>query len=368
MTPHRIDPFRIEIPQAELDELRQRLLATRWPDDLGDDWQRGTKPSALRTLVDYWANEFDWRAVEARLNGFEHVRVEVDAGAGPVWVHAMLAGDPAAPPLLLLHGWPDSFLRFEPLIARLGDRFRLVMPSIPGYGFSDRPLAAAGPIYAAEAFAQLLTALGHPVFDVHGGDIGSNIADHLAARHPDRVRRLHLTTIPTMRLGMLDPADRTPDEVAYSEWYADWTVKEGAYASEMRTKPQTIGAALSDSPAGLASWFLEKFHAWGDGDDPLELFGLEVLATNATLYWVTGTAASAARYYRETRIDGSAGRVTAPVAVAVFPGDIAVPPRVFADRYYDVQRWTIMPKGGHFPAWEVPELLAAELLAFFDAR
>jgi pimeloyl-ACP methyl ester carboxylesterase len=213
-----------------------------------------------------------------------------------------------------------------------------------------------------------MTELGHPVFDVHGGDIGGNIADHLAARHPDRLSRLHLTTIPTMRLGLLDPAERTPEEVAYSDWYTQWGNTEGAYALEMRTKPQTIGAALTDSPAGLGSWFLEKFHAWSDGDDPLEVFGLEVLATNATLYWVTNTAASAARYYRETRVDGPAGVVTAPVAVAVFPADIAVPPRVFAERYYDIQRWTVMPRGGHFPSWEVPQLLADDLRAFFTPR
>lgn len=360
-----IEPFAIDIPDAELDELRRRLRDTRWPDDLGDDWARGTKPSTLRTFVDYWADDFDWRAVEARLNGYEHVRVEVETPVGPTRIHAMLAGDPAAPPLLLLHGWPDSFLRFEPLIALLGERFRLIMPSIPGYGFSDRPRMPAGPIYAADTVAQLMTELGHPVFDVHGGDIGGSIADHLAARHPDRVARVHLTTIPTMRLGLLDAAERTAEEVAYSDWYTQWGNLEGAYALEMRTKPQTIGAALSDSPAGLGSWFLEKYHAWADGDDPLEIFGLEVLATNATLYWVTGTAASAARYYRETRVDGPAGAVTAPVAVAVFPADIAVPPRVFAERYYDIRRWTVMPRGGHFPAWEVPELLADDLIAFF---
>jgi len=362
-----IEPFTIDIPTAELDELQRRLRATRWPDDIGDDWERGTKPSALRTFVDYWAEKFDWRLVEARLNEYEQALVTVETEIGPTRVHAMLAGDTAAPPLLLLHGWPDSFLRFEKLIPLLADRFRLVMPSIPGYGFSDRPTApGAGPAWAADRFASLMTELGHPVFGVHGGDIGGNIADHLAARHPERVSALHLTTIPTMRLGLVAPQDQTPEEVEYAAWYAGWTVSEGAYASEMRTKPQTISASLTDSPAGLGSWFLEKYYAWSDGVDPLATFGLEVLATNATLYWVTGTAASAARYYKETRMAGPAGRAIAPLGVAVFPADIAVPPRTFVERFWDIQRWTVMPRGGHFPGWEAPELLADDLIAFFD--
>jgi pimeloyl-ACP methyl ester carboxylesterase len=361
-----IEPFTIDIPHAELEELRRRLRDTRWPDDVGDDWERGTRPSTLRTFLGYWAEEFDWRAVEARVNGYEHVRVDVETPAGPTRIHAMLAGDPAAPPLLLLHGWPDSFLRFEKLIPLLGDRFRLIMPSIPGYGFSDRPTApGAGPAWVADRMAGLMTELGHPVFGVHGGDIGSSIGDHLAARHPERVSKLHLTSVPTLRLGLVDPADLTPEERDYAAWYALWTRDEGAYASEMRTKPQTIAASLTDSPAGLGSWFLEKYRAWGDGDDPLEMFGLELLATNATLYWVTGTAASAARYYFETRMTGPAGFVSAPVGVAVFPGDISVPPRVFAERFYDVERWIELPRGGHFAAWEQPELLAEELRAFF---
>lgn len=357
------EPFEIHVPQAELDELQHRLRSTRWPDDVADDWDRGTAPSALHRLVDFWTHEFDWRAVETRLNGYEHVRVNVEGSR----VHAMLAGESTAPPLLLLHGWPDSFLRFEKLLPLLGDRFRLVMPSIPGYGFSDRPTApGAGPDWVADRMARLMTELGHPVFGVHGGDIGSGIADHLAARHPERVSGVHFTSIPSAKLATLDPAVLTPDEVEFGRAVATWTAEEGAYAALQRTKPQTLAASLADSPAGLASWFLEKFRAWTDVD-PFEVYGPELMATNAALYWLTGTAGSSVRYYYDARVTGSAGAVTAPAGAALFPADLLTAPRVFAERFYDIRRWTELDRGGHFAAWEQPELLADELRAFFDA-
>ena len=356
-----IEPFAIDIPQSELDELHRRLAATRWPDDVADDWERGTKPDALRRLVDYWTDEFDWRSVEARLNGFEHVRV--DAGGGRI--HLMLAGDPAAPPLLLLHGWPDSFLRFEKLIPLLADRFRLVMPSIPGYGFSDRPTApGAGPDRVADRLALVMTELGHPRFGVHGADIGGSIADHLAARHPDRVTGLHFTDVPYARVVGLDPAGLTLAEKAWIDEGDEWDATEGAYQLLQSTKPQTLAASLNDSPAGLASWFLEKFQGWGDGD-ALEVFGLETLVTNAALYWLTATAGSAARYYYDARRTKPPGMVSAPVAVAIFPHDILPAPRIVAERFYRVERWTEFPRGGHFDGWEAPDLLSGELIAFF---
>ncbi|MEP6844275.1 MAG: epoxide hydrolase [Pseudolysinimonas sp.] len=286
-----IEPFVVDVPRDELDELRRRIRATRWPDDVADDWQRGTKPSSLRRLLDYWAEEFDWPAVQARLNEYEQVMFQ---DADGVRVHAMLAGDPAAPPLLLLHGWPDSFLRFEELIPLLAGQFRLVIPSIPGYGFSDRPtVPGAGPDVIADRMARLMSELGHTIFGVHGGDIGAGIADHLAARHPERITGVHFTSVPLGRLQTVDPATLTPEEIEWSRTIARWTTEEGAYGSLQRSKPQTLAASLNDSPAGLASWFLEKYWAWSDhesSDDPLEIFGLERLATNTTLYWITGTA------------------------------------------------------------------------------
>lgn len=357
-----IEPFSIHVPQSELDELQRRLSATRWADDVGDDWERGTRPSALRALVEHWAGDFDWRAVEARLAAYEHVLVDTEGGR----IHALLAGDPAAPPLLLLHGWPDSFLRFEKLIPLLGDRFRLVIPSIPGYGFSDRPTGPMGPDLVADRMAQLMTALGFPEFGVHGGDIGAGIADQLAARHPDRVIGLHFTGIPPAKLASLDPAELTPAEAAYAKAGAEWRVREGGYIALQSTKPQTLAASLNDSPVGLASWFLEKYQAWTDGD-ALEVYGAELLATNATLYWVTGTAGSAARYYYDMPRAEKPGPVNAPTGAAIFPRDINPAPREFAERFYDIRRWTAFDRGGHFAAWEQPELLAGDIRAFFDS-
>jgi pimeloyl-ACP methyl ester carboxylesterase len=356
-----IERFVIDVPQAELDELRRRIRATRWPDHVADDGVRGTQPSALRRLLDYWAGEFDWRAVEARINGYEHIRVDVGGGR----IHAMLAGDPAAPPLLLLHGWPDSFLRFERMIPLLADRFRLVIPSIPGYGFSDRPTAPGmGPDQIADRMALLMTELGHPRFGVHGGDIGSGIANHLAARHADRVTGVHFTSNPSAPLFALALSDPMPEEAAWAAEFSRWNAEEGAYAQLQRTKPQTLAASLSDSPAGLASWFLEKYQAWVDGD-AIEALGLELLATNATLYWVTGTAGSSVRYYYDARLTPPPDRVDVRAGFAIFPRDIAPAPRSIAERSYRVERWAEPARGGHFAAWEQPELLADELREFF---
>ncbi|HEV7742540.1 MAG TPA: epoxide hydrolase, partial [Pseudolysinimonas sp.] len=190
-------PFTIDVPQAELDELRARLRATRWPDAVVDDWSQGTPPADLRRLVEFWADEYDWRAAEARLNVFDQVKVD--------GVHALRAGTPGATPLLLIHGWPDGFVRFERAIRFLAARFDLVIPSIPGYGFSDRPPTALGPAGVARQFAQLMTALGLERFGVHGADIGSQIAEQLTLQHPERVIGLHLGDVPLRRLRALPP-------------------------------------------------------------------------------------------------------------------------------------------------------------------
>jgi pimeloyl-ACP methyl ester carboxylesterase len=356
-----IEPFSIDIPQAELDELQHRLTATRWPDHIADDWERGTQPSALRRLIDHWTTEFDWRAVETRVNAHEQVLVDTAGGR----IHALLAGDRTAPPLLLLHGWPDSFLRFERLIPLLGDRFRLVIPSIPGFGFSDRPTGVMSPDLVADRMSQLMSALGHETFGVHGGDIGAGVADQLAARHPDRVTGLHFTGIPPAKLASVDPAILTPTEAAWAKAGLDWRAKEGGYIAEQSTKPQTLAAALSDSPAGLASWVLEKFQAWTDGD-ALEVYDPELLATNATLYWLTGTAGSSVRYYYDMLRAIPGGAVSVPMGAAIFPHDINPAPREFAERFYDIHRWTELDRGGHFAAWEQPQLLADDIRAFFD--
>jgi len=371
--PGAVTPFTIRIPDAELDELRRRIRATRWPAPMTDDWSLGTAPAELRRLLEHWGGDYDWRAAEARLNAIDQVQVAVPVGAGDetLRVHALLAGTPGSTPLLLIHGWPDGFIRFEAVLPLIAERFEIVVPSIPGYGFSEIPARAFGPTAVADAFAGLMSALGHERFVVHGADIGSSIAQQLAVRHPERVSALHLGEVPLRMVRSLDPAELDDAERELLARLQAWDAAEGAYSHLQRTKPQTLAASLNDSPAGLASWMLEKFRAWGDVDDSpgavFSRFSLDDLCTNLTIYWVTQTAGSAGRYYANTRLDTfDNSRVTAPTGAALFPKDILVAPRTTAERWFTVQRWTEMPSGGHFGPWEEPEAWAAELTAFAD--
>lgn len=349
-------PFTIDVPQTELDDLRVRLHATRWPDAVVDGWEQGTAPGALRRLVDFWADGFDWRAAEARLNAFEHVKVD--------GVHALRAGTPGATPLLLIHGWPDNFIRFERAIPLLAERFDLVVPSIPGYGFSDRPTEPLGPALVARRLAGLMSSLGFDGFGVHGADIGSQIAEQLTLQNPGRVIGLHLGDVPLRRLRALPPDQLDDDERAWTQAAQAWDAAEGAYAHQQRTKPQTIAAALNDSPAGLASWMLEKFESWTDDSSAI---AHDDLCTNLTIYWVTQTAGSAARYYYDARLaELDSGQVATPTGIAVFPKDLLTAPHHSAERWFNIQRFTDMPAGGHFGPWEEPQAWATEVIAFFD--
>jgi pimeloyl-ACP methyl ester carboxylesterase len=362
--------FTLEVPQDVLDDLHARLARTRFPDAVADDWERGTAPSVLRELAGYWRSGFDWRSAEARINALDHNRTTVDG----VGLHHVRAGSRGRPPLLLVHGWPDSFLRFDELVPLLADDFDLVVPSIPGYGLSDRPTTPgmdSGRI--AELFAGLMSRLGHERFAYHGGDLGSGIGEQLALRHPERLTALHLTDVPYWHLFAVDPATLAPEEQDFLSRGQEWLQREGAYALVQGTKPQSLAPALNDSPAGLAAWFLEKFRAWSDcGGDLWSRFTPDQLLTNLTLYWATETAGSAARLYYEgltasSDQHGPTGPVTVPTAVAIFPADIVPAPRSFAERWFNLQRWTDMPRGGHFAAWEEPALLADDIRTFVSS-
>ena len=364
-----ITPFRIDVPQAELDELRRRIAETRWPEPMADDWSLGTAPAELRRLLEHWGGAYDWRAAEARLNEIDQVQVTVPVqdGAG-TRVHTLRAGTPGATPLLLIHGWPDGFIRFEKALPLIAERFEIVVPSIPGYGFSEIPSRAFGPTAVAAALAGLMAALGHERFVVHGADIGSSIGQQLALRHPEKVSALHLGEVPLRMVRTLSSAELSDAERELLTKLEAWDAAEGAYSHQQRTKPQTLAASLNDSPAGLASWMLEKFHSWSDDHgDVFSRFSLDDLATNLTIYWVTQTAGSAARYYANTRLDTlDNARVTVPTGGALFPKDITRAPRATAERWFDVKRWTEMPSGGHFGPWEEPRAWSDELIAFAD--
>jgi pimeloyl-ACP methyl ester carboxylesterase len=371
-----VTPYSIEIPEETLVDLRRRLVQTRWLDAVeGAGWSQGTDPAYLRELCEYWLDDFDWREQERKLNALPHFTTKVD-GIGVHFVHARGRG-PDPFPLVLTHGWPSSFFELVKLIplltdpaahgAESEDAFDVVVPSMPGYGFSERPAQRFASARVPELWVALMQRLGYAHFGAHGGDIGGGVAARLGQRHPDAVAGIHVTNV----YGSIEDGDIPPTraEQEYLARQERWEREEGAYGELQATRPQTLGFALNDSPAGLAAWIVEKYRAWSDcGGDIERVFTKDELLTNITIYWATQTAASSFRPYWDARNDPGRPvwtRVRVPCGVAVFPRDIDVPPREFAERSYDVRRWTEMPRGGHFAAFEQPELLAADIRAFF---
>jgi pimeloyl-ACP methyl ester carboxylesterase len=350
------------VPDAVLDDLRSRLQNTRWPSAVeGQGWARGTDLDYLSELVDYWLNGFDWRAQEAALRRFSHERVVV-AGLSLHQIHER-AADENAVPVVLLHGWPDSFLRYTKVLPLLQDLHRVV-PSLPGFGFSERPTGPGwNSMRMADAIAELMTVNGYDRFLVSGGDVGGSVAEQLARRHADRLIALHLTDVPYMHLFSVDRADLTEAELAYLDAGRAWAQREGAYAMIQSTKPTTAAVGLADSPAGLAAWIVEKLQSWSDCGGQVERrFSRDELLTWVTLYWVTNTIGSSFLPYVEYD-SGSNDKVTVPTGVTIFPKDLVTAPREFAERFFPIIRWTELPVGGHFTAWEEPEAFARELTA-----
>ncbi|MFA7199646.1 MAG: epoxide hydrolase family protein [Methanoculleus sp.] len=375
-----VHSFIINIPEHVLDDLRERLMHTRLPDEVeGAGWDYGTNLGYMQEVVDYWQNRFDWRAAEAELNRYRHFRTEI-AGAGIHFIHERGKG-PEPMPLILTHGWPDSFYRYHAIIPLLtdpaahggdpADAFDVIVPSMPGYGFSDRP-HERGMTSAriADLWARLMTdVLGYERFAAGGGDIGSAVSQLLALRHPGQVVGLHLTDIGFFSLGA-DIPDLSENERRYLAAIQELWMQEGAYAMLQSTKPQTIAYGLNDSPAGLAAWFIEKFRSWSDCGGEIERrFSKDELLTNIMIYWATETIGSSVRLYYENMhslpLDFLKERIDVPVGMAIFPKDFIPPPREWAERRLNVERWTEMPRGGHFTAMEEPELFVQDIRAFF---
>ena len=375
-----IRPFTIEIPQRDLDDLRERLARTRWPDELpGVGWERGVPRRYLRELAEHWRTAYDWRRHEARLNGLPQFTTEID-GTGLHFVHVR-SPEANALPLLLLHGWPGSIVEFLDLVGPLtdpaahgaegADAFHLVIPSLPGFGLSG-PTREVGwsARRMAEALAELMRRLGYGRYGAQGGDLGAMVAPQLGIVDAEHVVGLHVNaaTFGFMPLGPVDPSDLealTPAERARLDRLAERRREGNAYLELLGSRPQTIAYALTDSPVGQLAWIVEKLHEWSEAvERPEEVFERDLLLTNVMLYWLTGTAGSSGRVYYENLHHGVWGPPSrVPTGVAVFARDIAV--RRFAERSNRIVHWSEFDRGGHFAALEAPDLLVADVRAFF---
>jgi len=383
-SPLHIAPFSIQIEEEILSDLRERILRTRWPDQApGAAWDQGTDLNYLKQLLAYWADGFDWRAQERELNAVNHFRAELD-GVHIHFVHER-ARHGQGIPLILTHGWPSTFIELLPLVPFLtdpkghgidGPAFDVVIPSLPGYGFSDRPAQVrVNYLHVAGLWHRLMSGLGYERYGAQGGDFGAGIATFMALKDPEPMIGVHLSNLeitpytgPEAR--PLSAAERTYLERSQAFWQ-----EESGYKAIQSTKPQTLAYGLSDSPAGLAAWILEKWRSWADSRGDLDgRFSRDFLLTTVTLYWVTQTIASSMRDYYDN--DNKRFRVTigpeqfvnVPTGIAVFANnfvDEGTPPREWAERLYNVRRWTPMPRGGHFAPVEQPELLARDIIAFF---
>jgi pimeloyl-ACP methyl ester carboxylesterase len=370
------DPFQVRFPDEALDDLRSRLDRTRWPaGSLGLTWQYGTRQADLEDLIEHWRSHFDWRAQETAINNVPQFTVSV---LGTRLHFLVVEGRGPAPlPLLVSHGWPSSFVEILPLIPRLtdpiafggdpADSFTVVVPSLPGFGFSE-PVYDPNFIISDLLSSLMRDVLGFKRFGTQAGDIGARVTAQLARRNPELLIGMHLHS---------DWADtgvpwfgEVEEEAAFLERDGAWETEEDGYGHIQGTKPQTLGYGLVDSPVGLAAWILEKFHAWADvGDDVFGSFGRDELLTNITLYWLTNTiTTSFLPYYngRHRTISTPRGRIEVPTGIARLPGDDPQPPgREAAERLFDLRQWTDMPRGGHFAGMEVPDLLSEDVASFF---
>ncbi|AOR36264.1 epoxide hydrolase [Streptomyces fodineus] len=386
----RIEPFRLSVPQRDLDDLYDRLDRTRWPAELpGSGWEYGVPAGCLRELVRYWRHEYDWRAAEAELNRWPQFTTTID-GARIHFAH-IRSPEPDATPLVITHGWPGSIVEFLDVVGPLtdpvahggeaADAFHVVVPSIPGFGLSG-PTTERGweARRVADAWARLMRRLGYERFGLQGGDWGAAISRELGRAHPDRVIGVHLNLLPGAQaatepteeeLAVLDPEDRERTLRSWRRW-DEWSREGTGYAVLQSTRPHTLAYALTDSPVGQLAWIIEKFREWTDSADlPEEAIDRDRLLTNVMLYWLTGTAGSSARiYYERAHATGTdtarpSEPSTAPSALAVFPADPQLPLRHKAERTENLVRWTEFDTGGHFAAMEEPDLLIADVRAFF---
>ena len=377
-----VTPFQIHVPDEVLADLQHRLSHTRWPDEIpGSEWDYGSNLDYIKELTGYWRNWYDWRAQEAALNAFPHFKTAVD-GQEIHFIHQRGRGE-SPMPLIVTHGWPSTFFEMTKIIPRLtdpaafggdpADSFDVVVPSMPGYGFSAQTRQrGVNTRHIAGLWAKLMTEeLGYNRFAAQGGDWGAGVTARLGYHHADHIIGIHVTSV-TQAIAYQGEGSRPLDdeEKALLEQRAQWQQAEGGYSHIQGTKPQTLSYGLNDSPVGLCAWIVEKFRTWSDCNGDVESrYTRDELLNTVMLYWVTQTINSSTRLYYENQRTpwnfGPGDRINVPCAVALFPGDLSRPPRQWAERCYNVQRWTEMPRGGHFAALEEPDLLVEDIRAFF---
>jgi pimeloyl-ACP methyl ester carboxylesterase len=376
-----ITPFTIETSNALLEDLHYRLLHTRFPNEVGNDWQYGTDLGYLKSLCEYWQHDFDWPAQQAKLNALPQFTTRIE-DRQVHFIHQRSEREDAIP-LLMTHGWPGSIAEFTEIIPMLtspekfgasqADAFHVICPSIPGYGFSDAPSQEGfDQKRVAEGHIELMTQLGYEKYVVQGGDWGSAISSWTALLDPDRVMALHLTLVfASYPKHWQDPFAGVTDQEKLTLEKCRKRMADGTgYQAIQGSKPQTLGYGLNDSPAGLAAWITEKFHGWTDCDGDLDsVVGKDELLTNIMLYWITGTITSSTRlYFESNHVNNNLfehGRINVPTGCTMFPGELYQPPKIWAQELYNIQHWTHQAKGGHFAALEQPALLAEDLRVFF---
>jgi epoxide hydrolase len=368
-----IRTYRIEVPNAVLDDLKERLARTRWPEaETVDDWSQGMPLAYTRDLAAYWADGYDWRSREAALNRFDHHLTEID-GLDIHFIHQRSPHDDALP-LLITHGWPGSVVEFhkviEPLVnppsGRPEEAFHVICPSLPGYGFSGRPTRAGwGVQKIAEVWETLIGRLGYDRYGAQGGDWGAAVTTQIG-RNRGHCVGIHLN-MPIGRPTREALANPTAEEQQALAALAEHRRSGTGYSKQQSTRPQTLGYGLVDSPVGQLAWIVEKFWAWMDCDGhPENVLSRDEILDNVMVYWVTGTGASSARLYWESfKAWGQSDRVELPTGVANFPGEVLGAVRAWCEPVYNITHWTTMPRGGHFAAFEQPELFVNDVRAFF---
>lgn len=368
-----IRSFTIDVPQTALDDLKARLAATRWPEkETVDDWDQGVPLAYAQDLAAYWRDQYDWRKIEARLNAWPNHLVEID-GLDIHFLH-IRSHNPAARPLVLTHGWPGSVIEFLDVIEPLSADYHLVIPSLPGYGFSGKPTAAKWSVeQIAVAWDALMVALGYPRYFAQGGDWGSAVTCAIGGNHPDHCAGIHVNMI----VGQPDPdtmTDLTEDEKAYLARFQWYQTKDSGYSTQHATRPQTLGYGLADSPVGQMAWIVEKCHGWTDcghepggqsiGGHPENALSRDAMLDTVSLYWLTNSAASSARLYWHSFRSFLSGEIGVPTGCSLFPQEIMRLSRRWAEgRYKNIVYWNALDRGGHFAAWEQPELFVAEVRA-----